>query len=304
MVPENTTSPVSSRRLLVRAEEAGKRLDLLLAERLPELSRRRARLLITAGAVWVDGRRVLVQSRSVGAGQEVVCHLQSFAFAEAQTREPLTILYEDGSLLAVDKPAGMPSHPTYARKRGTALQVVEAELRRREGRKVLLWPLHRLDTGTSGVLLFAKARAAARAVNQNFARRRVTKRYHALVRGVPAAASGEIRVALAEGHLRSEASATGKDAITRYEVLEAFADAALLEIEPRTGRMHQIRLHLAAIGHPVFGDPKYGGEAERGTDARLMLHASSLSLPHPVGGRPFAIESPLSEEFRAFLARL
>jgi 23S rRNA pseudouridine1911/1915/1917 synthase len=304
MVPENTTSPVSSQRLLVRAEEAGKRLDLLLAEHVPELSRRRARLLIAAGAVWIDGRRVLVQSRPVVAGQEVVCHLQSFASSAAENGEPLTILHEDSSLLAVDKPVGMPSHPTYARKRGTALQVAEAELRRREGRKVLLWPLHRLDTATSGVLLFAKSRAAARAVNQSFARRRVTKRYQALVRGVPATASGEIRLALAEGHLRSEASTGGKEAVTRYEVLEAFEDAALLGIEPLTGRMHQIRVHLAAIGHPVLGDTKYGPEGERATAARLMLHASTLALPHPVGGRPFVVESPLPEDFRSCLASL
>jgi 23S rRNA pseudouridine1911/1915/1917 synthase len=304
MVREKTTPLVSSQRMLVRAEEAGKRLDLLLAERVPELSRRRARLLIAAGAVWIDGRRVLVQSRPVAAGQEVVCHLQSFAIPEAERSEPLTILHEDGALLAVDKPAGMPSHPTYARKRGTALQLAEAELHRREGRKVLLWPLHRLDTATSGVLLFAKAQAAARAVNQSFARRRVTKRYHALVCGVPAEASGDIRLALAEGHLRSEISASGKEAVTRYEVLEAFADAALVGIEPQTGRMHQIRVHLAAIGHPVLGDPKYGRETTGGTAARLMLHASSLALPHPIGGRPFVVESPLAEDFRSFLAGL
>jgi 23S rRNA pseudouridine1911/1915/1917 synthase len=301
---EKTTSSVSSHRLLVRAEEAGKRLDLLLAERVPELSRRRARLLIGAGAVWIDGRRVLVQSRPVAAGQEVVCHLQSFTFRTTETSEPLTVLYEDDALLAVDKPAGMPSHPTYARKLGTALQVAEEQLRRREGRKVLLWPLHRLDTATSGVLLFAKTQAAARAVNQNFARRRVAKRYQALVAAVPAAASGEVRLALAEGHLRTEASTSGKEAVTRYQLLEAFADTALLEIEPLTGRMHQIRVHLAAIGHPVLGDTKYGREAERGAAPRLMLHASSLELPHPIGGRPLVIESPLPQDFRASLARL
>jgi 23S rRNA pseudouridine1911/1915/1917 synthase len=304
MVPEKTTSPASSQRMLVRAEEAGKRLDLLLAERVPELSRRRARLLIAAGAVWIDGRRVLVQSRPVAAGQEVVCQLVSFAFTNVETGESLTILHEDGALLAVEKPAGVPSHPTYARKLGTALQVAEAELRRREGRKILLWPLHRLDTATSGVLLFAKTQAAARAVNQSFARRRVAKRYHALVRGVPAAASGEIRLALAEGHLRSEASTSGKEAVTRYEVLEVFADATLLGIEPLTGRMHQIRVHLAAIGHPVIGDSKYGREAERGTPPRLMLHASSLALPHPIGGRPFVVESPLPKDFRSSLVSL
>jgi 23S rRNA pseudouridine1911/1915/1917 synthase len=301
---EKTTSRVSTQRMLVHAEDSGRRLDVFLAERVPELSRRRARVLIAAGAVRIDGRRVLVQSRSVAAGQEVVCHLGTFTFRASDAGERLAILHEDDALLAVDKPAGTPSHPTYARALGTALQVAEAVLRQREGKKVPLWPLHRLDAATSGVLLFAKTQAAARAVNQNFARRRVAKRYLALVRGVPAPPSGEIRLPLAEGHLRTSAVAGGKEATTAYQVLEAFADAALLGIEPLTGRMHQVRVHLAAIGHPVLGDTKYGGEAERPPPTRLMLHASSLALPHPVGGRPFAVESPLPEDFCALLEKL
>ena len=300
---EKTTPSVESHRFVVAAEDAGKRLDVLLAERVPELSRRRARVLIGAGAVSVDSRRVLVQSRSVAPGQEVVCHLQSFDFPRSAALEPSAILHEDSSLVAIEKASGVPSHPTFARKLGTALQMTEELLRRRAGRKVPLWPLHRLDTDTSGLLLFAKTQAAARAVNQNFARRRVAKRYVALVVGAPSPESGEIALAIREGHLRSEVSSDGKEAVTRYHTLERLADAALVELEPRTGRMHQLRVHLAAIGHPIVGDTKYGGALSRPAE-RLMLHASRLDLPHPDGGAPFAAESPLPEDFRAALARI
>jgi 23S rRNA pseudouridine1911/1915/1917 synthase len=301
MADEKTTSPVSTYRLVVRAEEAGRRLDLLLAEHIPQLSRRRARALIAAGAVSIDRRRVLVQSRLVAAGAEVVCHLQSFPPAESAPLEPSRIVHEDDVLLAIDKPSGMPSHPTFARKAGTALQLAEELLRRRERRKVRLWPLHRLDTATSGLLLFAKTQAAARAVNQNFARRRVAKRYLALVARVPPT-EGEIRLALAEGHLRTEPSHHGKEAVTRYRVLEALsAHAALVELEPLTGRMHQLRVHLAAIGHPVLGDAKYGG-SDAGSAARLMLHASRLELPHPADGQPLVLASSLPEDFAVVVA--
>jgi 23S rRNA pseudouridine1911/1915/1917 synthase len=301
MENEKTTSPVSSHRLVVRAQEAGKRLDVLLAEHIPRLSRRRARLLIAAGAVSIDRRRVLVQSRPVSAGAEVVCHLQSISPVEDVSLDRSRIVHEDEWLLAIDKPSGMPSHPTFARKAGTALQLAEEMLRRREHRKVPLWPLHRLDAATSGLLLFAKTRAAARAVNQNFARRRVSKRYVALVAGVPSSGFGEIRLPLFEGHLRTEPSSGGKEAVTRYRLLETIPPrAAIVELEPLTGRMHQLRVHLAATGHPVLGDPKYGGPGA----PRLMLHASRLELPHPSDGRPFALESPLPEDFEAVVATL
>ncbi len=153
-------------------------------------------------------------------------------------------------------------------------------------------------------MLFAKTRAAARAVNQNFARRRVSKRYVALVSGVPSPEHGEIRLPLSEGHLRTEPSSGGKEAVTRYRLLEAISPrAALVELEPLTGRMHQLRVHLAATGHPVLGDAKYGA-AHGGAAPRLMLHASRLELPHPSDGRPFAVESPPPEDFATVMAAL
>ncbi|MGH7823110.1 MAG: pseudouridine synthase, partial [Candidatus Binatia bacterium] len=154
-------------RFVVRAEDAGKRLDVLLAERVSGLSRRRARVLISAGSVFVDRGRVLVHSRRIAAGREIVCHAGAFVAERAEALDPARILYDDAFLVAIDKPAGMASHPTMARRQGTALQLTEEWLRRRFGEKVPLWPLHRLDAGTSGILLFARSRRAARAVSQN-----------------------------------------------------------------------------------------------------------------------------------------
>ena len=300
MDEEKTTTAFSTFRLVVRAEDAGKRIDVLLAERVPELSRRRARVLVSGGSVSIDGHRVLVQSRPVRAGQEVACVENPFVAAHRDALDPSQILHEDASLVAVDKPAGMPSHPTFARKQGTALQLLEEHLRRRTGAKVPLHPLHRLDAATSGVLLFAKSARAARAASQAFARRRVSKTYLAVVAGAPEPPDGEIALALGEGHLRSEISAQGKQARTRYRTVERLRDAALLELDPETGRMHQLRVHLAAIGHPIAGDVKYG-DPGRGA-RRLLLHAAAIELPHPEGGAPLSIRSPLPEDFLAELA--
>ncbi|MGH7804382.1 MAG: RluA family pseudouridine synthase [Candidatus Binatia bacterium] len=291
MTGEKTTR---AERFTVAVDDGGKRLDVAVAEHVPAVSRRRARALIAAGAVSVDGRRVMMQSRFVRAGQEIVCHVQEVRTGPAEALDRSLVLHEDAALLAVDKPAGMPSHATSARRSGTAIQLAEEYLRKQAGKKVPLWALHRLDAATSGVLLFAKTQQSARAVHQNLARRRVKKRYIALVRGVPDPAHGEIRIALRQGHLRTEASADGKEALTRYRVVESRGDRALVELEPETGRMHQLRVHLAEIGHPIVGDEKYGGLPA----PRLMLHATWIELPHPLGGRPFGIEAEPPAELR------
>lgn len=210
------------------------------------------------------------------------------------------VLHEDRSIIAVDKPAGIPSHATLARRQGSAMQLVEELLRRRSGGKQPVWPLHRLDTATSGVLVFAKSARAARATSRGFAERRIRKRYHALVHGVPVPAAGDIALPIVEGSLRSDVAAHGKEATTRYRVLEDIGAIALVELEPLTGRMHQLRVHLAAAGHPVVGDDKYGREPERAP--RLFLHASRIELPHPDGGRMLTVEGPLPAEFEAAMA--
>jgi 23S rRNA pseudouridine1911/1915/1917 synthase len=294
MTDEKTTRPVVAERMTVGDDEDGERLDVFLARRLPEVSRRRARVLVAAGAVSVDGRRVMVQSRTLHAGQAVVCHVQDLPPGAAEALDPAAVLHEDESLIAIDKPCGIPSHATLARRRGSAIQLTEELLRRRAGSKVPLWALHRLDVPTSGVLLFAKTQAAARAVHQNLSSRRVRKEYLAIVAGTPEPPEGEIALPLLEGHLRTEVSPAGKEARTGYRVVERRGDESLVELSPETGRMHQLRVHLAAIGHPIVGDSKYGGRP----GGRLLLHAFRIELPHPIGGGAFAVEAPPPADFR------
>lgn len=291
---ENTTSGVRSFRFVVAAEDAGKRLDQILAERVPETSRRRARRMIEAGSVAVDGRRHLVLSRRLHAGQEVLCQLLETEPSPRAALDGSRLLHDDASLVAIDKPAGVPSHPTLARRAGTALQLAESLLERRKSRKVRLWPVHRLDAPTSGVLLFAKSADAARRLSRSFADRLVRKRYWAVVEGIPEPPSGEIDSPIVERHLVSETAPSGKEAHTRYRLVHTSAGRSLLEVEPLTGRMHQIRVHLASIGHAVVGDSRYGS-AKPG--ARLELHAARLELTHPADGRPFVVEAAAPPDF-------
>ena len=289
MADEKTTKEIERFRFTADATDDGERIDVVLARHVPGLSRRRARLLLAAGSVYLDGTRVQVLSRRIRRGARLECHDNPFASDATEALDPSRLLYEDDALVAIDKPPGTPSHPTRARRQGTALQLLEEHLRRREGRKIAVWPVHRLDAGTSGVLLFARTREAARVLGERFARREVRKLYVALVRGRPEPPEGEITLALREGPLRSDVTSTGREARTRYRSLATRDDSTLLEIEPETGRMHQIRVHLAAVGHPIVGDAKYGGPPH----PRLCLHAARLEVVHPHGDRRCVIESPV-----------
>jgi RluA family pseudouridine synthase len=270
---------------------------------VPATSRGAARRLIADGRVFVDGRRLRVASRIVrvgsvlrvaspgtdddGAGSQGTARIGGPR--NARTTEPsLAILHEDADLVAIDKPPGMPAAPTRTAAAGTALDVLTRLLRTRDGRAARLWVVHRLDAGTSGVLLFAKTRAAAAALSAAFAEGRVEKDYLARVADPPATTKGRIELALATTGRRAVASAGGRPALTDWAVVATDARGALLRLRPRTGRMHQLRVHLHAIGHPIVGDRAYGGPRA----ARLMLHAERLVVQHPRTQAPLAIYSP------------
>lgn len=257
------------------------RLDRVLAALVPGMSRSEARRLIAAGSVFVDGRRCRVASRTVRAGARL--RLES-APAAPSTR--LRVLHQDPSCVAIDKPAGMPTAPTRQAAAGSA----QDELERQLGRAERLWLVHRLDRDTSGVLLFARTRAAARALDAAFRERKVDKRYQAWVAGVVDADSGRVTAPLRESGRRAMVDPAGKAAETHWEVVERGADRTLLNLRPTTGRMHQIRVHLQSIGHPVIGDRLYGGPRA----SRLMLHATRLAFSHPVSGEPLEITAPAS----------
>ncbi len=264
----------------------GDRLDRALARLLPETSRGAARRLIADGRVFVDGRRSRVASRPVHAGS--VLHVASAAaVADAASAGAPPILYEDADLLAIDKPAGMASAPTRLASAGTARDVVTEALRARKRGPARLWVVHRLDAGTSGVLVFAKTRAAAAALSAAFAEGRVEKQYLARVAGAPSAAEGRIELAIAAAGRRARVDAKGRPARTDWETVARDGRGTLLRLRPRTGRMHQLRVHLQAVGHPIVGDRAYGGPAA----SRLMLHAERLVVPHPRTGAPIEIRS-------------
>lgn len=201
---------------------------------------------------------------------------------------PLVLLHCDAQLLVVDKPSGLLSVP------GKGAHLADCLLSRVEA----AWPgallVHRLDRDTSGVMVFARTRAAQRHLGLQFERRHIGKRYLARIHGNPEAEGGEIDLPLiADWPNRPKQMVDferGKPAQTRWRVLERNANSAQVELLPRTGRSHQLRVHMAEIGHPILGDPLYATGAARATP-RLMLHAESLTLRHPEGGLPLTVRS-------------
>ena len=320
------TGPTHPPPVVAEVEDAGERLDRFLARRLAGLSRSRLKQLIETGCVSEGGATLSDPSRKVKAGQ--VFHLDLPAAAPAAPAGQaiaLTILYEDADLIVIDKPAGMVVHPAPGNPDRTLVNALIAHCgaslsgiggERRPG------IVHRLDKDTSGLLVAAKNDAAHQALSADFAARRIERRYLAVAWGMPKAREGEIEGAIGRHPVDRKRMAVvargGKPALTRYRVLEALGTAAcLVECRLATGRTHQIRVHLAAIGHPLLGDPVYGREtAERrarltpaGREAlagfrRQALHAASLGFRHPRTGDWLAFESPLPADLACLINAL
>jgi len=282
------------------------RLDVWLAGAL-ELPRTRVKALLDRGGVRIGGRPPRKGDRTVaGARVEVTLEAED-PRPVPQPELPLSVLYEDGQLVAVDKVAGWPSHPLEPGERGT---VVNALLARhpecagasedpREGGLV-----HRLDTLTSGVLLAARDPSTWRTVRDAFTDRRVEKEYLAVVTGTIADA-GEIDLPLRHrgDHVEPALGGGGREALTAFNVRARSGDAALVEVRIETGVLHQIRAHLAAVGAPVLGDVTYGGRPHPGLD-RFFLHAARLALVHPASGERLEISAPLPAPLPEVLAEL
>ena len=264
------------------------RLDQAIAASLSDVSRGQARRLIGAGSVFVEGRRCRIASRLVRGGERV-----RVGAAEPPHVTSLRILYEDEDVIAIDKPPGMPTAPTRQAAAGTAYEALRDELRRRGG-ATRLWVVHRLDAATSGVVAFARNAAAARALSRAFQDHLVDKRYVALVNDAPSDDEGRIDAAIEVAGGRATVSEGGKPASTSWRVRARGEHDAVLELAPRTGRMHQLRVHLAALGHPIVGDRLYGGSAA----PRLMLHAERLIFPHPRRGESIEVAAAPPAEIR------
>lgn len=296
--------------LVVEPGEAGQRLDAWLARRLTSLSRSRLQALIEAGRVSLDGHPARAAVR-VKAGQAALVRVPPPEPAEPQPEDiPIGLVFEDASLVVLDKPAGLVVHPGAGAAVGTLVNALLARVRDLSGVGGVLRPgiVHRLDKGTSGLLVVAKNDDAHRALARQFASRTVEKEYLALVHGVPARAEGEIHAPIGRDpvHRRrmSVRAPRGREARTSWSVAERFDGAALLRVRIHTGRTHQIRVHLASIGHPVAGDSVYGGTrtpSSRKAAARVAfaslsrpaLHAARLAFTHPASAERLTFEAPL-----------
>lgn len=227
--------------------------------------------------------------------------------------ERLVLLHEGRDLIVVNKPAGVltvPSAPGRAAHEDSMLARARVYAQHKRGRQAYVGMLHRLDRGTSGALAIALGHDVHAAGRRLFAAHRFNRTYLAIVEGVPASDSGTIDRPIAADYQdgRRDVTARGAETLharTHYRVVERFAKNALVELTLETGRQHQIRIHLASIGHPVSGDRVYGRarESARPTD-RPMLHAATLAFPHPLTGERIAVEAPLPRDFRSRLAQL
>lgn len=303
-------------RLKVPPECDGWRLDHYLKFRIGRLSRTKIQAIIAQQVSFPDGRRARAAS-CVRAGELV--HLDRPAPIEPSVPRDFAILAEDESFLAIDKPAGLPMHTTAKFWRNT----LTALLRERyPGQPLQL--CHRLDRETSGVLLIARDRAAGSRLKQAFASRGIAKTYLALVHGQPPD-EGTVDQPLAlldtPTRLMMGATAGGLPAVTQYRVVERLAQHAWVEARPQTGRQHQIRVHLASLGHPIVGDKLYRASerefmayCDGGMTPELLaafdglsrhaLHAHRLVFPHPRTGVATTIESPLPQDLLAYAASL
>ena len=279
----------------VTARDAGRRLDELLGAWLPEavgkpLSKSAVRRLIMAGAVHVGGRPMRRPAYVVASGQRLEARVATERL-DARRDEPFAVrpehvLYEDEWLIAVDKPAGLSTVATADPSRPHVVGAVQAYLK-----SGYVGVHQRLDRETSGVVLFTKSRDANPAVARAFAAREVEKTYHAVTARPPAVPPATW---LASTPVDGQAAETG------LRLLETCGPALLVEARPRTGRKHQIRVHLAGADMPILGDERYGGPPA----PRLMLHATALRLPHPRTGAELHLKSDYPADFRAVLAGL
>lgn len=282
----------------VSDEDAGTRLDKVLAARVPELSRRQARVLLDIGGVFVDGARTKVASRKVRSGQIIVANIggalqratkEVGAKARDRDSEKLPehrVVHEDDHILVVDKPAGLLTAPTPESDRGNLADLLS---RRPSGR---VYVVHRIDLQTSGLLVFAKTADANRALSAAFREHDIDREYLAVVDGL-----------FPDDIERISVPVRGKRAVTHIAVEARYPEATLIRARLETGRTHQIRLHCLDRGHPVLGDPEYGGRTPN-DPPRMALHAQVLGFAHPATNERVAFRSEWPNDLEGWRASL
>jgi 23S rRNA pseudouridine1911/1915/1917 synthase len=313
-IPAREIMPLALR---VPAECDGWRLDHFLKQRIRRLSRTKIRTIIET-QVWLENGRTPRPAMSVHTGDTI--HIDRPAPIEPEVPRDFAILAEDAHFIAIDKPAGLPMHTTAKFWKNTLVAIL-----RERYPDERLQICHRIDRETSGVLLIARTAQAASFLKRSFASRDVKKMYLALVHGVPEPATGVIdapmRLLDTRTHIKMGVEEGGLPAVTRYAVSQVFAHHALVEALPETGRQHQIRVHLAHLGHPIVGDKLYGAGEQAFMDycdtgltpellalfdglPRHALHAARLTFPHPVTRKPVTVECPLPGDLVNYIGGL
>ena len=297
-------------KVLAGPDARGLRLDVFLARHIPDLTRSKIQILNRSGAVRVDGRQDKAGYRLRG-GETIEVDLQTLEPLPLSPEQiPLQIHFEDQNLAVIEKPAGLVVHPGSGTKTGTVVHGLLFHFQSLSNAGGTSRPgiVHRLDKNTSGLLIVAKNNVAHSRLSAAFHDRQIQKKYIALVHGKLSQSSGTINLLVGRHPtLRTKMAAgkpRGRPAHTEYRVIESFRGFTLLEVKIRTGRTHQIRVHLAAIGHPVVGDNLYGERSYKefskkfGQLNRYFLHASDLSFTHPTTGVPLEFHSPLPVELQ------
>jgi 23S rRNA pseudouridine1911/1915/1917 synthase len=306
-------------RISVPARNAGERLDAFLADAVPSVSRSRIRRLIDEGHVLLDGVQARASSRLKGGETVTVAVPPPRPLDLSPEDLPLRILFQDGHLIVVDKPAGMVVHPAPGHSAGTLVNVLLHRAERLSGIGGVARPgiVHRLDRDTSGILVAAKTDEAHAKLSAQFStHKEVDRRYHGVVRGRPRMASGIVATRIGRHPVNRKKMAVldegGRNAVTHYRVIESFGGFSLVEFRLETGRTHQVRVHCAHLSCPIVGDDVYGagrkvtlskGSPPRTmTLGRFLLHAFHLGFVHPVTGERMEFTVPDPPEFTAFRA--
>jgi 23S rRNA pseudouridine1911/1915/1917 synthase len=296
-------------KLLIPEEAEGERLDHFLADVLPQYSREYLKSLILDQQVSIDNKSVTKPAFRVLPAQEILLNLPEMCSLSLEPEAiPLEIVFEDQDLLVVNKPSGMLTHPTGKERHGT---LVNALLTHCDGQLSGIngverpGIVHRLDRETSGLMMVAKSDLAHRSLQRQLQERSAKRCYRAIVQGILAQTIGIVDAPIDRNPKKRDKMAVlegGRAAITRWEVLETIGDRfSILKLSLETGRTHQIRVHMAHIGHPVFGDPVYGTGLEKllGIHPKgQILQAFQLAFRHPVDNKPLQFEIPADEKFK------
>jgi 23S rRNA pseudouridine1911/1915/1917 synthase len=291
-----TRSAYETHKITITQSDKGQRLDQILAAHVPGLSRRKARVLLDLGGVFVDGARTKVAGKMLRPGQVVIANVggalgraSGEVGREARAKDErdlpaFTIVHEDPDVVVVDKPAGLLTAPTPESDRSNLAKLLEEKL----GAPIFV--VHRIDLGTSGLLVFARTAEANRALSERFRVHDVERLYVAVLGGT-----------LVEDEITVDVPIAGRRAVTHVKAIERREGATKVECRLETGRTHQIRLHTKHLGHPVLGDRQHG-EASAIDPPRMALHAAVLGFVHPRSGEPVRFEAPWPEDLATFWA--